>query len=72
MVAADLQLLVNVGASTSYRLQSIEAFEAATGTKAPTGKRYFHYQKLPDIINAYPFPHVRTSPAINSSPLPWL
>lgn len=43
---------------TSFQLQSKEEFEAATGTRAPAGKRYFTHHKLADIIGAYPLPNV--------------
>lgn len=56
----------------SVQLRTRDDFEAATGAKAPAGKRYFKHRHLPDIINEYP---VRSDlseaevPACPSSPL---
>lgn len=46
------------GMHTSFQLQSKDDFEAATKTRAPSGKRYFQHRKLVDIIGAYPMPDV--------------
>lgn len=51
-------LLAGAAVHTSFKLQSKAEFEAATGTRAPSGKRYFNHSKLADIIRAYPLPDV--------------